>query len=379
MNRKQLILILVFLVLIGGAGLILINRNRESWAQPEAKMGDKVLPGFDPNQVGAIHIRDAGSEVHLARKGDLWRVAEREDYPANFHQISDVLIKLKELKVVEADAVEPSDLARVDLIEPGKGGRGILAEFLDAQGKVIAALLIGKKQMKARDESSRAPVFTDTPTGCYVRLPDDQKDVLVISDPLSSLQPDPAAWLSRDFFKVEKPKSIALASTNSGDSWKLTRESETAAWTLADARAGEILDTSKLSPVVNAATSPRFTDIVMSNASVTTGLDKPNVVTLETFEGFTYTLKIGDKSPDGNDYMTVAVAAALPSDDKAAKLRDKLKQEQSLAPWTFQVGSWILDPLTRRRAMLLQGSDDGQAQQKPASIPDTSWHPHVIQ
>ena len=44
MNRKQLIVLLVVLVVVGGAGLILRNRNSEAWVEPEAKMGQKVFP-----------------------------------------------------------------------------------------------------------------------------------------------------------------------------------------------------------------------------------------------------------------------------------------------------------------------------------------------
>ena len=91
MNRKQLILLLLVLAIIGGAGLVLLNRNKESWAEPEAKMGEKVLPNFQPNAVAAIHIK-GGSDLNLVHKNDIWRVQERDDYPANFHQISDMLI-----------------------------------------------------------------------------------------------------------------------------------------------------------------------------------------------------------------------------------------------------------------------------------------------
>ena len=85
-------------------------------------MGDKVLPDFRPNDVAAIHIK-GGSEINLVHKNDLWRVAERNDYPANFGKISDLLIKLQDLKVMEAETVGPSQLARVNLDEPGQGSR----------------------------------------------------------------------------------------------------------------------------------------------------------------------------------------------------------------------------------------------------------------
>src|SRR5665213_3411377 len=128
MNRNQLILILVVLAVIGGAGLVLLNHNKESWVAPEAKMGGKVLPTFQPNDVAAIHIKGV-SDLNLVRKNDIWRVQERGDYPANFGDIRDVLIKLQDLKVVQSEMVGPSQLSRVELNEPGKGsGTGTLVE-----------------------------------------------------------------------------------------------------------------------------------------------------------------------------------------------------------------------------------------------------------
>src|SRR5580698_658884 len=109
MNQKQLILVLVALALVGSAGLVLFKQHQESWNQPGARMGDKVLPDFRPNDVAAIHIKGA-SDVNLVHKNDLWRVSERSDYPANFGKISDLLIKLQGLKVVEADTVGASQL-----------------------------------------------------------------------------------------------------------------------------------------------------------------------------------------------------------------------------------------------------------------------------
>ena len=60
-------------------------------------MGQKVFPSFPVNDVAAIHVKAAG-DLHLVRKDDRWRVQERNDYPANFSQISDLLLKLADLK-----------------------------------------------------------------------------------------------------------------------------------------------------------------------------------------------------------------------------------------------------------------------------------------
>jgi hypothetical protein len=378
MNLKQLILLLIMLAVIGSAGLILYHRNQDSWAVPEARMGDKVLPDFQPNHVAAIHIKGA-LDLNLAHENDGWRVRERHNYPANFHQISDVLIKLKSLKVVEADTAEPSDLARVNLAGPGtENGGGTLVEFKDAQGQVTSTLLVGKKHIHEQNDSAHSFIIGGTPDGCYVLLPGDPKDVLLISDPLSSLQANPQTWLNKDFFKADKIRSISLASPNAEDSWKLAREDESSSWALADGKPGEVLNAGRISSAANTLVSPRFVDVTVSNDPAATGLERPKVVTIETFDHFTYMLKVGNKSPDGNYYMTVSVTAEISAGNGDGKLRDKLKQEQALAPWIYTMSSWILEPLVAGRAQLLANGGEASRPAGASGKGSSGWTPHVI-
>ncbi len=62
----------------------------------------------------------------------------------------------------------------------------------------------------------------------------------VIAEPLANIEPKPDQWLNKDFFSIEKPKTIAVdfpaAPTNS---WKITRETEAGEWKLADAKPDE--------------------------------------------------------------------------------------------------------------------------------------------
>lgn len=405
MNRKQLLLVLAALAIVGSAGLVLFKQNKESWNQAGAKMGEKVLPDFRPNDVAAIHVK-GDSEVHLIHTNDLWRVSERNGYPANFGKISDFLIKLQALKVVEAETVGPSQLARVNLEEPGGGSAsGTLVEFMDNRGKVLEALLLGKKHMKEKAELSRALVAGDA-DGRYIRLRKDPKNVLLISDALAGIDPKPEQWVSKDFFRTEKVKSVSLAAPNATNSWKIIRESESAPWVLADAKPGEVLDGKKATMAANALNSPRFVEVFPAGDPAGAGSNPPAIVTTETFDHFVYTLKLGPKGPDDNYRVTVTVTANIsteriagkdetPEDrkkldaefqEKNRKLQDKLKREQALASWAYSVNAWLLDPATRDRAQMLEGAPDTHAidaantaaaaaakQAKPA------WTPRVIQ
>jgi hypothetical protein len=232
----------------------------------------------------------------------------------------------------------------------------------------------------------------EMPDGRFVMLKSDPHEVLTVSDPLNSVDAKPSGWLDKDFFKVEKPKSISFVSTNAADSWSLTRDSEASPWVLSNIKAGEVLDTNKVSSLSSTLGYPSFVDVAAEPAPGKTGLDKPLVVTIATFDHFTYTLKIGAKTPENDYNLNVAVAADFPTErtpgkdekaddkkkldkefqDKLKPLQDKLRQEKSLDNWTYLVNNWLIDPLIRTRAQLMveKKDDKKQAAAAPETMPD---------
>src|SRR5205085_9172026 len=107
-----------------------------------------------------------------------------------------------------------------------------------------------------------------------VKIGSDSDRVALISDALANIEPQPDQWLNKDFFKIEKVRSIAVAFPAATNSWKLTRDTESAEWKLADAKPGEQLDASKASGVVNPLASPSFTDVMTSTKPEETGMVK---------------------------------------------------------------------------------------------------------
>lgn len=214
------------------------------------------------------------------------------------------------------------------------------------------------------------------PDGRYVMLTSDPKDVLTISDPLENVAPKASEWLNKDFFKVEKPRSISFISTNAAQSWTVTRATEYSPWVLADARPGEVVDTNKLSSLSSTLSYPSFVDVAADPSK--TGMDKPEQVIIKTFDDFTYTLKIGARTPANAYNMQLAVTADIPAQrvagkdekpddkkkldkefaDKTKQLQDKLKQEKALASWTYEVNNWLIDPLVRPRSELMVEKKD---------------------
>lgn len=372
MNRKQLILIFLALVVLGGLSLLLLKHNDQTWSAPQGKMGQKLFPNFPINDIAGLAIEGAGT-VHLDRKAGTWQVRERGGYPADFSKIKELLISMSGLKVSQSEPIGPSQLTHMELQPPGKGeGSGTLVIFTDDKGKAIQSVLLGKKHIEQAAATSQFG-GGDYPNGRYVMLTDDQKDLLIITDPLSNIETNPATWLNQDFFKIEKPASITVISTDATNSWKITRASETAPWLLAETNAGEILDSNKVSSLSSAFSYANFVDVASNTAPAQSGLDKPFVVQISSFDHFAYDIKIGNKTPEDNYYLTVAVTADLPTartpgkdekpEDKTKldkefetqnkTLQDKLTQEKALGQWVYLVASSQLEPIMRQRGQLM--------------------------
>jgi len=375
MNRKQLLILLFLMAVVGGAGLLLHRQNQTAWHTADKTIGRKLLgANFPVNDVALIAIKQATNELDLAKKDNLWRVRQRNDYPASFSQIGEFLLKAADLKVVQSEKVGPSQLSRFALV-PGTGTNAALeVDFKDQNGKALGSLLLGKKHFHKSAQPSPMGEMGDEgwPDGRYVKTGSSASDVDLISDALSNIEPKPEQWLNKDFPKIEKLRSLAVTFPKATNSWKLTRETETGEWKLAEPKPGEQLDTGKTSGLASSLSTLSFADVAAGAKPETLGLDKPTVAAIETFDNFSYTLKVGQKTND-NYPLTLAVAAHVPTErqpgkdekpadkpkldkefkDNQKKLEDKLVQEKTCEPWIYLVSTWTVEPLLKERSQLM--------------------------
>ena len=376
MNRNQTTLLIFLLIVVGLAGLMIYNKRNDYHGAGNPSLGKKLLGDFPVNDVVRIDIKGSTNELNLAKKDGTWRVRERNDYPANYGEISEFLMKLRDLKVGQSEQVGPSQLSRFGLTAGTGTNAATLVDFKDEKDKTIQTLVLGKKHMR---KSSRPSPFgggddmdSGWPDGRYVKVGNNSDNVILISDALENAKPQADAWLNKDFFKVEKVRSIAVAFPAQTNSWKIARETETGEWKLTDPKPGEQLDSGKTAAVSNPLSSHSFNDVDTASKPEQLGLDKPTVVTLNTFDDFTYVVNVGSKTND-NFPMTMTVAAQLAKErtpgkdekaedkdkldkefkEKQKKLEDKLAQEKNYEKWTYLVSSWTIDPLLKDRSQLM--------------------------
>ena len=386
MNRNQFVILLVLVAILGAAGLVIHQRGQQSWHSAGQAIGQKWLPNFPVNDIAQIVVKSGTNQLNLARRDNIWCVAERSNYPANFPQISEFLLKLADFKIAQVEEIGLSQLGHFELLPAGAGANtGTAVEFKDASGKTRNVVLLGKKHLHKPAANSRFGGMGDEgwADGRYVKA-DDAKTVALISDALDSVQPKPDSWLNKDFFSIEKPRSMAVQFPEATNSWKLSRVSETNEWQLADAKAGEKLDDAKTSGVTSPFSSPSFNDVLSGDTKPeTAGLTNVTTVTVETFDGFIYTIKLGQKR--GEDFpLSLTINANLPANRLAAKdekpedkssrdqefaaqhkkLASKLASETRLANWIYFVPGYTVESLLKPRGELLA---DTKKDEKPAA------------
>jgi hypothetical protein len=328
-------------------------------------MGDRVLGTFDLNAVTGIRITSASNApVEILKKDNDWIVPARGGYPANFQSVGEFVKKLWELKVTAPKDIGPSRLPILQLTKE----TGTLVELLDSSSKPIKSLILGIKHTKEGGDNS--PFGGGSfPDGRYLKAGD---SVVLVNDPLSNADSKASEWISKDFFKVEKPKAVSVKHLVETNSYTLTRESDAGEWKLDGAKPEEKIDTTKVAGFSSILSYPSFNDVLLDKKPEETGLDKPTIATVATSEGFKYTIQIG--KPEGENYpFNVAVAAEFKRDrepgkdekpedkekldkefkEKLAKLDEKLKSEQALAKWTYQVSKWTVDQLLKTRHDLM--------------------------
>jgi len=331
-----------------------------------------VLKGLKVAQVAALRIQAPGATLSIGQKNGGWRIAERNDFPADLDALRAFMLKAIDLKVGQSEPIGEKDRARLALNESGEGA-GTVVTFSAADGKALARIIVGKKYFKQRpDDPEKAAA-----DGRFVMNPEDAKTVLIVSDPLEQATPQSAGWIDRRGLAAEGVKTLE-ARLADGERWKLSRAHDNAEWTLE----GEIPDDRQVAVTKgNAATYSmsllEIADVAPSGITpAESGLGAPSIVTATTFDGLTYTLKIG-KLVDDKHYVAATVdgdpvkqRSPVPNEsatDKArrdkehaerlANLAERLPREKALAMHVLLIDKIKLDDVLQKRSTFLEKKD----------------------
>lgn len=348
MNARIAAILILLLVLIGGGALQYYQQGQSQKPPGAGTLGQPLLKGLQAADIASISIREPKAALTLQRKDAAWIIAERAGFPADIERVRDLVVKAIGLKIGQAEPIGAADRARLKVDDSGTR-----VEFKSADGKVIGSLLVGKKYFKSEPDNPDKAIGD----GRFVLLPQEEKTVYVVSDPLVQASAKTAEWIARSGFAAEKVKTLQL-SPREGEGWKIERAADNAGWKLAGSKAGEKLEITKANAAAYSLSSIELADVAPSDSRAEdTGLDKPTLVTANTFDGLVYTLKIGRLEGDLY-YATVAVSGepkpeGSDAQERARKLAERLPRERALAEHTLLIAKSKFEDILKPRTGLL--------------------------
>ena len=381
MNKRQVTIFWVIAITLGAA-VTAVKLSQKTTA-PSATLrvrGQMLFDSFPASDASSIEIQGALGTVTLTKKDGKWGITQRDGYPANTAFINDLIRTLSELKITHGMEAGPSFAPRFGMDETSTNpvDRGLTATFKDLNGKEIAKVSLGKNIDGGAPPS---PMGGGGAVGRYVRNHADESAFYAVSEMFPSVSDEIPRWLDQGFISPEKIKSITLSQVDKTDpAWKLSREGEDAEFKLEGASGSEVLDTAATTPLKSIFSYARFEDIVpIAKVAERSANSGKRTVTIETFEGFTYTVTIIPSKPTTppatteTSLVTVEVAANLPNErkkedsekpedaktkdtaftDRLKALSEKLTQEKAFKGITFEVAKTLVDPLLKERDALI--------------------------
>ncbi len=403
MKIGQLLILIVICAIIGTAGWMVTKKGQRSWEGQGSIVGQELYPDFPLNDISNIIIKTKDKSVELRKDDDYWTVSSHHSYYADFVKIADFLKKINDLKLVQKIDLGPSDFGRLQLNAPDQElDTGTEIEFLSSGNASLGKILLGKEHMKKAEGSAPGPAG-GWPDGRYI-YQTKSKIVALVSETFSSISAESDQWLDKGFIKADKLKSV-LVKKGENELWRVSRETENGTLELGgEIASDEEVDSSKISGIDGSLRYPSFNKVAdPSLGDDIHGFTDGRQFIAETFNGFTYTISVGNKDTEENYPIRIAVdyteppATTPPEDEtedakatreadeakKSAEAKEKFENESKrYTKWVYIVSSYSVDDMILDRSDLIEekeipkadSSQDAEAM-PPVTVPNMPQFP----
>lgn len=376
--RKSSIILFALLIFTFIAYFSLSKKIQKNLSQKSANIGDKLFKDLPINKISKIDLVFPNEKINLVKEKNQWLVASADNYPADFLKIYELLKDLPELKITQTFKADIDVDKRLQLVKPSTDSEvvsstkesniGTLVKFFDKDNKEIYWFIIGKNQTNTGDKANNFGSFATGATQRFIKTKDTPKNVAwLINSGFEKIHDQANQWINKDFFSVEKYKSLEVAfemNTNNDKNWKVYRENEKAKIIFDQLPEGKKLNDQDNSPIANAFSGPNFDKVSKHKEDLGA---KIATFFIETFNGFNYKIIVGNKTPEDYYPITLNVTAKLPKKltdkDNKDKLKDynkertrleeKYNREKLLENWVFFVSEWSIAELLKSKDKLL--------------------------
>jgi len=299
-------------------------------------------------------------------------------YPADFDKISDLVDKIRDLRVGRTFAADEAARERLALLEPqaagelNKGQTGTRVVLLSGAGDPpVADLLVGRTR---QDENG--------PAGSYLMLIGSagSDSVYLVDQSFRFLDADGSAWLSKGLVDVKpgEVQQVSCYDMRGGDLvYRLLRPAKGKEPALEGLAENEIGDPAKIERVLGALSGMTIDGVAGGRGVVDfSGLETPRRFEYRLFDGSVYIVETGRRgNGDGDEHYLMisadyhpppqsadghgpAAEGAAPESGTPSAPSDPKEKLQHLnariQPWTYTISTWKYEGLVYDRKLLLQ-------------------------
>lgn len=390
MKAKNLFILLIVGVVICGGAVCLYNnqkttigsKNQDDGVAAMAS-GDNLVAGLNDEsleKIVAIEVEKGGETLSMAMGDDkVWRVTSAGGYKADPTKVVGLAMNL--MACVVSDSMTKKETKYENFGVEGETGTNGSVKLSDAQGKVVASLIIGDERSAPGD----APAAGQRPRsgGRFYRTGDDPY-VYLAQDSMSSLDVALRSWVETKVVEV-KSEDIVSVSINHGSTETLALSWKSGSAELSPVDEGLQLKTSEAGSVQRALSNVTLNNVVTVDSDEAKLLDFTTSYTATSKDGTVYHAAIAEAagkrflklSADyGEMFLTASDSATTQSTATATIQAEMAKNRvpefnKTHAPWVYEIATWAAGNLTKKRSELMEEIPEAEPVETPVGMPGT--------
>lgn len=325
-STKKLFIFVAGLVLLAGLSQWLQNRSQHA---REGRVGKPLLPLEAVNQLDQVIITKGALQLHIKLVEGVWRLQEKENFPAKGQQLLDFVGLLASIKPADLISEDEARLKDFNLLVPdgqSEGAFGIQVQLLAGQEQVLD-LVLGDDR----------PSQGGTAGGRYIRV-QGEPQVYLIKEEIN-LPYMPEDWMQTSLLSLPEAEVLGIQVTAGKKELHVQRTAGTEDFTTA---AGKAISLGKLRGLLTELGNLTLMDAIPREAAAKLNLQQVALVTITLADGgkIGFQLFTEDLHDERNHFLQFAAA------NEAAAKRFHRQLELGKT-WVFELQEWQITKWTQ--------------------------------
>lgn len=327
--RYKRIIVLASVCAVLGVGVYL-NGNK-----PKSSSASAISQGIaDPAKIAAITLKSKDSGATLVLKDGAWKVADKQDFPADFNMIKDLVSQFHEMKVDRSFDADDETIKRLGLSPDLQSDiKSASISFADKAGKSLGEYIMGA----SRKGGGQYFVTKDSKV-VHVSL----REFLVAGKTSKDL-------MNRKILDTDKSKLVKIVCEKAGQAvYTIERKKDSDGFVLAGKEEGSEIDESKISGLSGFMSPLMIDDIASEKRPAKPGAA---VLSFELKDGSVCRIIPAEKKEGDAEDNCFNIEVSKADGDAG------LMKGMDLAKFSFFMPGWKLDTLVTEKASLYKKTE----------------------